>query len=71
VEQVESAYLKTRLTKRLGYTPKLSATNWNTFIKAFVYGGYTVAEIQHDIKYGPLYVSPTIPAYKWRVMRTK
>ena len=71
IEQKEAAYLKAELTRRLGYAPNISATNWNTLIKAFVYGGYTVSEIQNTVQYGPGLVHPTIPAYKWRVMRIK
>ncbi|MCX6739787.1 MAG: hypothetical protein NTZ49_00990 [Candidatus Parcubacteria bacterium] len=65
IEQQEAAYLKAQLTKRIGKL-SLSESNWNTLIKAFVYGGYSVSEIQHDIVYGPGKVHPTIPAWKWR-----
>jgi hypothetical protein len=71
IEQREAMYLKAEITRRLGRVPQVSDTNWNTLIKAFVYGGYTVSEIQNTVQYGPGLVHPVIPAYKWRVMRSK
>jgi len=66
IEQIEAAYLKAQLNKRIGTNYKLSDQDWNTIIKSFVYGGYTIDEIQDTIVYGPGMVHPTIPAYVWR-----
>ena len=66
VEQQEAAYLKAQLAKRIGTGYQLSDQDWNTIIRSFVYGGYSIYEIQNTIVYGPGMVHPTIPAYIWR-----
>ncbi len=66
VEQQLASYLKSQISKKLGYTPKINDQNWNTIIKSYIYGGYTITEIKDTIVNGPGKVHPTIPAWQWR-----
>jgi len=39
---------------------------WYGYVNAYVYGGYTLAEIRQGVKFGGKTVHPTIPASAWR-----
>jgi len=66
-EQNLAQSLKLDLEARLGQgNLKISAQNWHTVVNSYIYGGYTVDEIAHTIKYGPGKVHPSIPASAWR-----
>lgn len=57
--------LRKALIKKLG-AKKVPARLGQTLIKAYIYGGYNVAEIANTITNGPGLVHPTIQAYLWR-----
>ncbi|MFH0874235.1 MAG: hypothetical protein V1846_05360 [Candidatus Komeilibacteria bacterium] len=48
------------------YKRGVSTDNWQTLRDAYIYGGYSLAEITDSIVYGPGPVHPTIPAQIWR-----
>jgi len=42
-------------------------SHWPTLVNAYVYGGYSAAEIAHTLRYGPGLVHPAILANEWRL----
>lgn len=58
--------LRTELEKRLGGSLNISADHWQTLVKAYIYGGYSIEEIKATIVNGAGSVHPSIPAKTWR-----
>ena len=66
-ERRQAIILKQELERILGKNRiGVAANDWHILVNSFIYGGYSVSEIAHTIKNGPLAVHPEIPAASWR-----
>jgi hypothetical protein len=66
-EQAAASSLKILLEQHFGvFKIPVSNKNWHTIVNAYIYGRYTLAEIQDTIENGPQAVHPAIPASAWR-----
>ena len=59
--------LKNSLEKIFGTNQiPVSARNWYILVNSYIYGGYTISEIVHTLRFGPGLVHPSLPANAWR-----
>lgn len=67
IETEKARFLKEALQNKLGtQNLGLSPLNWNKYVKAYIYGGYTIDEIYETIKFKAAKVHALIPASAWR-----
>lgn len=64
----EEAKLARRFREELEYyhVPMPTPENWGMYVNARVYGGYTVLDIVHALKYGGKTVHASIPKSEWQ-----
>ncbi|MCX6784754.1 MAG: fibronectin type III domain-containing protein [Candidatus Komeilibacteria bacterium] len=71
-EQRQATSLRQALVKYFGTrrVNRISKVNWQTLVKAYVYGDYPVVAIRQAIKWGGFTVHPAIPWSIWQTTTT-
>ena len=64
-ESCRANYLRDQITRILGSQQLIEDKNWNTLVRAFVYGHYSPQEISTVIKTGQPLVHPTFGKNTW------